>query len=104
MCLEVKAEFFSCHAESERYLIETGISCLRLRGRFTYEEHWFLFPDFIFFCFLAAKRRASATYSRRVYRVFALERDFLMKNTGFYFQISSSLNKVSLTETSKTTM
>ena len=48
-------------------------------------------------------RRASATCSRRVYRVVASDRDLLTKNIGFCFRFSSPLNKVALTETSETT-
>ena len=49
--------------------------------------------------FLVATRRASATCSRRVYRVSAYARDFLIKNIGLYFHFSSSLNKTRLIET-----
>ena len=53
-------------------------------------------------CTLAATRRASATCSRRVYRVSASNRDLLMKNIGLDFRFSSSLNNATLTEISKT--
>ena len=48
--------------------------------------------------FLAATRRASTAYSRRVYRISASDKDFLTKNIGLYFRFSSSLNKVVLTK------
>ena len=53
--------------------------------------------------FLAATLSARDACSRRVYRVFVSDRDFLMKNTGFCCRCSSSLNKAALTETSDTT-
>ena len=48
--------------------------------------------------FLSYTQRANATCSRQVYRVFALDRDLLMKNIGLCFRFSSSLNRVALTE------
>ena len=51
--------------------------------------------------FLAATRSASAC-SRRIYRVYASDRDLLTKNIGLYFRFSSSLNNAALTEVSKT--
>ena len=54
--------------------------------------------------FLAATLRASAAYSRRVYRVSASDRDLLIKNMGFYYLCSSYLNKVALIETPETVM
>ena len=54
--------------------------------------------------FFDATLRASAACSRQVYRVSSSGRDFLIKNMGFCCRCSSSLNKVALTETSKTTM
>ena len=39
VCLEVRAEFFSRHMESECHLLKTGISSFYLIYRFAYEEH-----------------------------------------------------------------
>ena len=49
VCLEVRAEFFSGHVESESCLLKMGTSCLRLEERFANEEHWFLLMIFILF-------------------------------------------------------
>ena len=54
--------------------------------------------------FLAATQRASASCSRRVYRVSSLDKDFLTKNSSLCFWFSSSLNKAALIETSETVM
>ena len=51
---------------------------------------------------LSCHKRASVAYSRRVYRVSALDKAFLMKNIGLCFRFSFSLNKATLIETSKT--
>ena len=53
--------------------------------------------------FLVATRRANAACSRWLYRVSALAKDLLMKNTSLYFIFSYSLNRAALIETSKTT-
>ena len=52
--------------------------------------------------FLTATWRTSVACSRRVHRVSTSNKDLLMKNTGFCFWFSSSLNKAALTETSET--
>ena len=52
--------------------------------------------------FLVATRRANAACSRWMYWVSTSTKDLLTKNTGLYFLFSSSLNKASLIETSKT--
>ena len=52
--------------------------------------------------FLVATRRANAAWSRWLYRVSALAKDLLTKNTGLLFLFLSSLNRAALTETSKT--
>ena len=52
--------------------------------------------------FFVATRRANATCSRWLYRVFALAKDLLTKNTGLCFLLSSSLNRAALIETSET--
>ena len=54
--------------------------------------------------FLAATIRVSVACSRRVYWVFASDKDLLTKNISLCFRYSSSLNKVMLTETSETVM
>ena len=51
---------------------------------------------------LGCHTEGNATCSRRVYLVSTLNRDFLMKNIGLCVWFSSYLNKVTLTETSKT--
>ena len=51
---------------------------------------------------LAATWRASVACSRRVYCVFASDRDFLINNIGLSFCFSSSLNKATLIEASDT--
>ena len=52
--------------------------------------------------FLVATRRANATCSRWLYRVFASVKDLLTKNTGLCFLFLYSLNKATLTATSET--
>ena len=51
--------------------------------------------------FSAATRSASASCSRRVYRVYVLDKDLLTKNMGLYFRFSSSLNNVAFTKISE---
>ena len=46
--------------------------------------------------------RVSAACSRRVYRVYASDKDLLTKNISLCFRFSSSLNKAALTNTSET--
>ena len=52
--------------------------------------------------FFVAIRRANAACSRWLYQVSALAEDLLTKNIGICFLFSSSLNRTTLTETSKT--
>ena len=49
VCLEVRANFFSRHAKSQRHLLKTGILSLHFRERFACKEHLSLFTVFIFF-------------------------------------------------------
>ena len=52
--------------------------------------------------FLVATQMANAAYSRWLYRVSASTKDLLAKNTGLCILFSSSLNKVTFTETFET--
>ena len=53
--------------------------------------------------FFVATRKANVACSRWLYRVSASTKDLWTKNTGLCFLLSSSLNRATLTETSKTT-